>query len=248
MISFLAKNLIFSGILFSSLLNSISTVYGQSEYKVLRLKEPIKIDGSWDKKEWKRAKAVKITLYMGDIPKFTPQTEAKLLYDDNNIYVIFKVKDRYVKSTVTEYNGHVSGDSCVEFFFAPDNNNPLHYFNLEVNAGGTPLIFHVTKPWTESTKLESSSIDQIEIAHSLPKVIDPEISDPVTWTIECRIPLSILKQYSAITLPKPGTVWKANFYKTGSETSNPHWLTWSYVNHPTPNFHLPEYFGKIVFE
>ncbi|MGV3556561.1 carbohydrate-binding family 9-like protein [Larkinella arboricola] len=208
----------------------------------------MKIDGAWDKKEWKRAKSVKITHYMGAIPKFTPETEAKLLYDDNNIYLIFKVNDQFVKSTVTEYNGNVSGDSCVEFFFAPDSDKPLHYFNLEVNAGGTPLIFYVTKPWTEYTKLEAKSIDQIEIAHSLPKVIDPERSEPVTWTIECRIPFSVLKQFSNVTVPKPGAVWKANFYKTGSRTSNPHWLTWSFVDHPKPNFHLPEFFGKILFE
>jgi hypothetical protein len=169
------------------------------------------------------------------------------LYDASNIYVIFRVHDKFVKSTVTKYNGHVSGDSCVEFFFSPNTAEPGHYFNLEINAGGTPLIFFVTKPRKEHKKLSDSLISQIEIAHSLPAVVNPEITDEVNWTIECRIPLSILKEFTDVAIPKPGVAWRANFYKTGSDTSNPHYYTWSPVSNPFPDFHLPSYFGTIQF-
>ncbi|MCB0276848.1 MAG: diguanylate cyclase, partial [Calditrichaeota bacterium] len=27
-----------------------------------------------------------------------------------------------------------------------------------------------------------------------------------------------------------------------------HWLTWAPVEHPKPNFHLPEFFGTLVFD
>lgn len=219
-----------------------------SEYKVTRLKKPLKIDANWNKSQWKNVRSVKIDKYMGKIPAFKPQVEAKMMYDHDNVYVIFRVKDRFVKSTVEEYNGNVSGDSCVEFFFAPDSNAPLKYFNLEINAGGTPLIFYVSKPWTEFIKLEAKEISQIEIAHSLPAKIDPEITEPVTWTIEYRIPLDMLSKFSSVSRPAPGVKWKANFYKTGSRTSNPNWITWSYVDNPKPNFHLPQFFGTLVFK
>ena len=172
----------------------------------------------------------------------------ELMYDEENIYGIFKVEDRYVRSIVREYNGNVSGDSCVEFFFSPDSDLPLSYFNLEINAGGTPLIFYVAKPWDKFTKLGKEDIEQIEIAHSLPEVVDPEITEPTTWYIEYRIPLAMLKKHSKVTPPKSGTVWKANFYKTGSRTSNPNFLTWSYVDNPKPNFHLPQFFGTLKFQ
>jgi len=219
-------------------------------YKVERLKQKLPIDGNWDKKQWKGVKSVRMTNYMGKVPAFEPEAEAKMLYDDENVYVIFRVKDRYVRSEVLEYNGNVSGDACVEFFFAPDMELPLHYFNLEINAGGTPLLFYVTKPWTDFTKLDSVDIKKIEIAHSLPRVVSPEITEPVTWTIEYRIPLSMLEKFSKVSRPKPGTVWKANFYKTASKSknSNPHWITWSPVEYPRPNFHLPQFFGTLEFE
>jgi hypothetical protein len=74
------------------------------------------------------------------------------------------------------------------------------------------------------------------------------MKEPVTWTIEYRIPFEILTEFTKITHPAPGVEWKANFYKIGNETSNPHWLTWLFVNHPEPDFHKPEYFGSLIFE
>lgn len=219
-------------------------------YKVARLDKPMQIDANWNKAEWKKVKAVRITNYMGKLPGFKPQAEAKMLYDDDNVYVIFRVKDRYVRSLVQEYNGNVSGDACVEFFFAPDTQFPERYFNLEVNAGGTPLMFYILPPYPRAqyTRLDPEDIKQIEIAHSLPKVVDPEIKDAVTWTIEYRIPLSMLEKFSNVTRPGPGVVWKANFYKTASQSSNPHWITWSVVDNPVPNFHLPQFFGTLEFK
>ena len=229
--------------------NKIEALRGKAAvYEVSRLTEPMKIDANWNKPQWEKVPQISINNYMGKIPAFRPEAAAKMMYDDDNVYVIFRVKDRYVHSVVQDYNGNVSGDACVEFFFAPDSTFRERYFNLEVNAGGTPLMFYVTKPWTGFTKLDSSEIKRIEIAHSLPKVVDPEITEPVTWTIEYCIPLSVLQRYSNVTRPKRGVAWKANFYKTASLSSNPHWITWSPVNNPKPNFHLPQFFGTLEFQ
>lgn len=224
------------------------TAYGQLTYHVMATREELTIDANWDKPVWKKIKPIRIENRMGEEPRFRPVTEAKVLYDAANVYVIFRVHDKFVKSTVTTYNGHVSGDSCVEFFFSPNSAEPGHYFNLEVNAGGTPLIFFITNPRKEFTKLPDSLIDQIEIAHSLPNVVNPEIIEEVTWTIEYRIPFGILEPFTKVTMPNTGVTWRANFYKTGSSTSNPHFYTWSPVSNPEPNFHLPAYFGTITFD
>lgn len=226
----------------------MDTILEEAVYNVVKLNTKMKIDANWDKDQWKNIQPIRIQKHMGDMPKFEPVVEAKMTYDDSNVFVIFRVKDRYVQSTVQEYNGDVSENSCVEFFFAPDSSHPLRYFNLEVNAGGTPLIFYISKPWNEYTKLKSEDIGRIEIAHSLPRKVDPEISEPTTWTIEYRIPLDMLRNYANVTKPGPGVSWKGNFYKTGSKTSNPNYMTWSFVDNPTPNFHLPQYFGTLKFQ
>lgn len=219
-----------------------------SEYLVHPVSKPIKIDGNWEKQEWKNTPAAEIALHMGEKPLFSPKTQVKLRYDKNNIYGIFKVQDRYVKCQVQEINGPVSTDSCVEFFFSPDVAAPLEYFNLEINCSGVPLLHYVTSPRKEYKVLDPEEIMQIEIAHSMPDKVDPEIREDVTWYIEFRLPLSILKEHRNITPPAPGVTWKANFYKTGSKTSNPHYFTWNEVINERPDFHLPGYFGDLTFQ
>ena len=233
---------------FDGLIKATMQALEVSVYKVERLKRDLVIDAIWDKSPWQKIKPIDIKHYMGEVSAFQPDVHSKMMYDDVNLYVIYQVKDRYVKSVTTKFNGPVSTDSCVEFFFAPDSESPLKYFNLEINAGGTPLMFYVTKPRAELKKLTSNELNQIQIAHSLPVTVDPEITVPVTWTIECRIPLSLLKKYSNVSHPAKGIKWKANFYKTGSETSNPNYLTWSFVDNPQPDFHLPQFFGTLEFQ
>src|ERR1700754_4053651 len=108
-------------------------------YPIYKLMHPIKIDGDWLKYPWRNLKSLNIKHFMGVVPHFTPSAEAKAAYDDENIYAIFRVKDRYVRCLEQHHNGPVSNDSCVEFFFSPDPDLPERYFNLEVNCGGTPL-------------------------------------------------------------------------------------------------------------
>lgn len=218
------------------------------EYEVKRLKKPMTIDANWDKKQWKKVKPVDIALFMGAEPKFRPVIQAKLMYDDKNIYVIFHVQDKFVRSLFEGYNGGVSNESCVEFFFSPDTQHPDRYFHLEANAGGNPF-FAWDSTRRRDIKFKPEEMDQFKIASTLPKKIDPEITEPVTWTLECSIPLDMLRKYTAITEPKKGVTWTGNFFKTaGRVTSNTHYVTWNFVDTPRPDFHTPAFFGKLLFK
>ena len=109
-------------------------------------------------------------------------------------------------------------------------------------------MFYNIVPRKDYKILDPVDIQQIEIAHSLPQIIDPEIAEPTTWTIEYKIPISLLQKYSNVTKPKPGITWRGNFYKCGDKTSNIHYLTWALVDNKNPDFHLPQFFGELKFE
>lgn len=218
-----------------------------SVYEVVRLSQPLSVDADWNKSVWQNVKAINITNYMGDVPGFRPHTSVKMAYDNDNIYLIFQVKDQYVRCLTNVINGPVFKDSAVEFFFAPDSALPERYFNLETNCGGTPLMQYHTVARTDSRGLDVEDIEKVEIAHTLPQIIDPEISEPVTWYMEYRIPLDMLEKYAGVTRPAEGVEWKANFYKIAENNSNPHYITWAVVDNPKPNFHLPRFFGTLRF-
>lgn len=219
-----------------------------NEYKVSELKEYLIIDGNWNKPEWEKAETCKLDYCMGEALEFTPTVEFKMMYDSLNVFIIFKVTDKYVRCVTSETNGPVYEDTCVEFFFAPDENAPLKYFNLETNCGGTALMFYNLIPRKDYKIVNPDDIGKIEIAHSMPKIVDPEITEPVTWTVEYRIPYDLLKKYAIVSQPHPGVIWKGNFYKIGDKTSNPHYLTWSLIDQKEPDFHLPTFFGTLVFQ
>lgn len=217
-------------------------------YKVKKLDRELKIDADWNKKQWQGIESQKLKNFMGQKPEHFPNTEFKMLYDDANIYVIFKVEDNYIKAVAKGYQASVCQDSCVEFFFTPGINISEGYFNLETNCGGTILMYHQVSRGQHCKPLMAAELDNVEISHSLPNLIENEITQPTTWTLEYRLPISILENYANVQKPASGVTWLANCYKCADKTSHPHWLTWEVVDKPSPDFHRPEFFGQIVFD
>ena len=218
-----------------------------NKYAVKYFNGSFQLAADWDNEQWKNILPLSLTNTLINRPSFLPRTEVKIMYNEENIYGIFKVEDKFIRSVNSEINSPVSNDSCVEFFFTPETDTTLGYFNLEINAGGTPLIRYQKKQNIGKVEFDIEDIKNIQIAHSLPNIVEPEIIVLTTWTVEYQIPIKVLGKYFKIMKPKSGVKWRANFYKCGNNTSNPHYLTWNKVNHPTPNFHMPEFFGEIEF-
>ncbi len=202
----------------------------------------------WHTPPWRDLPAAPIDNYMGEIPEHYPKTEVKLAWGSEGVSVMFRVSDRYVRAVAQKHQESVCGDSCVEFFFTPGLDLGMGYFNLEVNCGGTMLFHFHPAGQKDGIELATTDCDRIELTHSMPRIVDPEIEAPLTWTVQYTIPLSLLSRFCEVSAPRPGVSWRANFYKCADKTSHPHWLTWSPVDFPSPNFHLPHSFGELVFE
>lgn len=201
----------------------------------------------WNQPPWCTIAPELLLHHMGVPPVHFPETAVKIGYDEIALHVAFQVKDQYVRATATRHQGDVCGDSCVEFFFTPGPNPKAGYFNLEINCGGTMLFHYHPDSLREQTEFSATDCDEIAINCSLPHRIDPERAEPVTWTVSCSIPYTLLERYCPIDRPGPQIIWRANFYKCADNTSHPHWLTWAAVDHPRPNFHLPRFFGALHF-
>ncbi|MFH1980992.1 MAG: carbohydrate-binding family 9-like protein [Pseudomonadota bacterium] len=216
--------------------------------KVTRLANPPKGDSNWDNPPWKDIASEQILNHMGKRPDHFPKAAVKIAYDDMAIWVMFRVEDRYVRAVAKAHQDSVCRDSCVEFFFTPGADVSRGYFNFEMNCGGTMLFHFQPLPGKGRIEVPESELNKISSAHSLPRIVDPEITESVTWTVEYRIPTAMLEKYCPVTPPAPNVLWRANFYKCADETSHPHWLTWSPVDLPDPNFHVPQSFGILKFE
>lgn len=206
-------------------------------YQIPKLTQTPTIDGHWQKMPWLEILALNIDHYAGAKPLHVPNVQAKLAYDDAALYVIFHVEDRFVRATAQNFQDDVFKDSCVELFFTPSEETSQGYFNLEINCGGTVLFHHQNGRHENNIPVSEADFKKLKIAHTAPKFIDPEIKEPVTWVIEYRLPINILANYTKVETPTPGVVWRANLYKCADESSHPHWLTWTPMDLPTPDFH-----------
>jgi hypothetical protein len=216
-------------------------------YQIKRAKVQPSLDGDFSAGPWNDVEALEIDNFMGDEPCHKPRTLAKALYDDEFVYVIFRVEDKYVRAVSQKFHDPVCQDSCVEFFFTPGGDASVGYFNVEINCGGTLLCFHQLGRDVDTKELSEDDCRSIEIYHSEDKIVDPERQGDCIWTVEYRLPINMLAKYCSIEKPAPGVKWRGNFYKCADETSHPHWLTWSVVDRPAPDFHLPEFFGTLEF-
>ncbi len=216
-------------------------------YTVRRLTAPLPLDGNWEAAPWQDAPALHLTHHMGPPPAHRPRVEARLLYDDEAVYALWRVEDAFVRAVARRTHDCVSRDSCVEFFFSPSAQAGPSYFALETNCGGTMLFARHRLPRADSLLVDLADCAQIQIRSSLPSRIEPERPEPVTWYLQYRLPTRILTRYLPIEAPSPGVTWRANFFKCADDSSHPHWLTWSPVPHAQPDFHRPEAFGEIEF-
>ncbi|MCG6535256.1 MAG: hypothetical protein L7F78_11315, partial [Syntrophales bacterium LBB04] len=117
--------------------------------------------------------------------------------------------------------------------------------------GGALYASYVENPERIKGELKKSpphspeACGAIGVYHSMPSLVDPEITGPVEWHIEPNVPVGILESFTGPIGPLAGQEWRANFYKCGDETSHPHWAAWSPVS--GKNFHRPDEFGTIRF-
>ncbi|HEY1683174.1 MAG TPA: carbohydrate-binding family 9-like protein [Tepidisphaeraceae bacterium] len=205
----------------------------------------------WDDRAWNHVAVAEISHFHPRSSDFHPITQARLMHDGQRIFLRFDVQDRYVISTASQYQDAVFKDSCVEFFFRPKPQSG--YFNLEVNCGGTKLMSYVEDPSRAPDGLkkwrpvDAADADKIIIHHSMPSVVDPEITEPTHWRNGEIIPISALEPYCGKIGNLSGQTWTGNLFKCVEKNSHPHWATWSPIGEQL-NFHQPKYFADFRFE
>ncbi len=171
-----------------------------------------------------------------------PYKPSASFYIGNNtetIFLHFVVKEEERRVTVTEINGPVWEDSCVEFFVSFDD---LGYYNMEFNAAGVALV-GFGKNRNERVLLEKETIKKIK---TVPFFREEASINNVQWELAITIPIQVFVHHTIIRLND--LACRANFYKCGDKLQRPHFLSWSSIKNPEPNFHLPGFFGELYFE
>ena len=167
-----------------------------------------------------------------------PAVTARIAHSDTALFIRFDVKQDGVRAVCTEANGPVWEDDCVEFFVKDPASDC--YYNFENNCIGTGLAARRLSR-ENSAFLDGLSAARIVRRASLPcQPID--IDGPQAWCLEIEIPFGVLD------CPKKPQVLLGNFYKCGDKTKQAHFLCWNPIETDKPDFHRPEFFGRMILE
>lgn len=173
---------------------------------------------------------------------YKPEISFTMAHSGDCIFIKFNVLEKFIQAIYRQNNEPVSKDSCVEFFIALDNGND--YYNFEFNCIGTCKAGFGTKNRKDRDYLSDEIIDRI----GRQAVISTgrQFSEGLfAWELTVAIPLQVFC-FSSISSFK-GLRGRANFYKCGDDLPEPHFIVWNEIKAPKPDFHLPEFFGKIHF-
>jgi hypothetical protein len=173
---------------------------------------------------------------------YKPSVSVQIAFNDDELFLQYQVVEQSVKAEITESNGKVWTDSCVEFFLSPEGND--EYYNLEMNCIGTCLLGFRKKggPAIHASEEQIATIRRIS---TLGKSPFPEIKGRTEWKITLAIPWEVFFKHAL--KPIHGKKMRGNFYKCGDELNVPHFVSWTKIKTDKPSFHAPEFFGGLEF-
>lgn len=174
---------------------------------------------------------------------YRPSVQFRLVSTDEGLVVHYHVEERTVAAVATGDNGRVWEDSCVEFFCTPDSDGV--YYNMECNCAGT-LLVGAGKERSNRQRATQEVLDGVKRWSSLGRGSFAERQGPVVWDVVLSIPYGTFFLHDIKSLR--GRTVSANFYKCGDKLQTPHYLSWSPIHLPKPNFHSPQFFGSLRFE
>lgn len=155
-----------------------------------------------------------------------------------HLYIRYFVKGYSLKATYTDSSSPVHLDSCVEFFMQKEGDTG--YINFEFSCIGTcDAAFRQSR--AESTPLTAAQYASIRTFSSLEAKPFPEKPGIHAWELIVAIPFTLMGLDPA-NLPEK---IKGNFYKCADDTEYPHFVSWSPIALPKPDFHCPKFFGDI---
>lgn len=172
-----------------------------------------------------------------DFPKLLP-VSVRIAHDGEHLYLYYQVTGEVIRAVNTEDFGSVWEDSCVEFFMQRQGEKT--YRNFECNVLGVLLAAHHE---TRENAIQLTGEVQSVIRHStiFHRYEDGrQVSD---WTLYLEIPKQAMGFAAHESLA--GQEIRANFYKCGDKTPEPHFISWNPIDLPSPDFHAPQFFGLL---
>ncbi len=162
------------------------------------------------------------------------ETEARLLWTRDALYVRFLARYRtltfFVDAEADGRRDKLWERDVAEVFLQPAGSDAQHYKEFEVSPNGFWIDLDIGPG--EKRDLQSRLKRRVRVDEK-----------SKTWKAELALPMrSLTARFD------PSAAWRVNLYRVEGPREPRFYSAWRPTGTPTPNFHVPESFGKLAFE
>lgn len=203
------------------------------------------VDGQLNDAAWRKARPTPPFVTPGGARSNVKMlTQARLTWDDTNLYVGFTARDEDIFADLKGRDAKLWERDVVEIYLDPGADG-RDYVELQISPNGDIFDAHFStqrKPdWpTAAKKLTlGGMVAKVSVNGTVNKQDDKDRQ----WTVEASIPWKELPGVKAP--PKEGETWSVNMYRIdGNKKENRTFLAWTPAG---GDFHNLRNFGKVTF-
>jgi len=220
----------------------------------------ITIDGKLDEANWNAAEWTKefVDIEAAAKPKPRFRTRAKMLWDDQFLYIAAELEEPHVWATLTNHDSVIFHDPDFEVFIDPTGRTQP-YYEFEMNALNTTWDLRLDKPYMYNGKANDAweIVGARSAVHIRGTLNQPSDIDK-GWTIEIAFPWAAFTEPArSVNSPREGDQWRISFsrvewqtvvingaYQKIPKTPENNWV-WSPQG--VVDMHRPEMWGIVQF-
>jgi len=207
-----------------------------------RAATPPVIDGRLDDPSWRGAPPISLVLAdTGAAPR--QPTTARLLWDDDYLYVAFHCTDSDIWAVTTERDRDIYNQEVVEIFVDEDCDD-YGYIEIEVNPLNAVLDLFML--WRDDRRRGLWDWNSEGLRTAVWVDGDPTRrgTPDRAWSVEMAILMADFMMAPHLP-PRPGDIWHANLYRIDRATWGDEYSAWSPPGRI--NYHTPQRFGRLIF-
>lgn len=200
----------------------------------LLLKKSVGTEGFPAAAWWERAPAIRFERdWRAEQADPQRATEVRLLWNEQTLFLRFLARYRelhvFPDARADGWRDELWERDVAEAFLQPDASETRAYKELEVSPNGYWIDLDIAQGEKEAMR-----------SGLLRRVVQDAAAQ--TWIAELAVPMRSLTPAF-----DPKRSWRANFFRVEGKTEPRFYSAWSPTMTPTPNFHVPEAFGRLVF-
>lgn len=217
-------------------------------YVCYRTDGKIKIDGKLKETAWQKAEPTSsfVDISGEGFAKPVYDTYAKMLWDDDYLYVGAVLEEDNVIAKLTQRDTIIYYDNDFEVFIDPDGDGH-HYFEIENNAREVVFDLMLDRPYRSGGNFMIQwDCPGLQLAVHVDGSLNKSKGKDKQWSVEMAIPRQALTM-NFNNLLKAGNYWRINFsrvqwLKPGQREENWVWQATGKID-----MHMPDRWGFLYF-